>query len=99
LIKHARACTFQEPTVWAANFASLSPATDGSRKQRRERDDEERRKELASKRSQRQAAEAADEQQRIADAQQLWYASECLFGTAAERYLIETRHIPRPAAG
>ncbi len=98
LIAFARGCSLAEAIRLGkarVGFAEPDPA---SRAQddtdRRQREQERERKQAGA-----DAEQAADESRRIAYAKRLWNESTPIGGTVAEKYLVETRCIPRPAGG
>jgi putative DNA primase/helicase len=92
LIMFARGCGFVEAVRWARDWAGMPDDRAARRDTAAERERE-------CKRAAEAAKEAADRAHRIATAQLKWKYAICIDGTVAERYLVETRSIPRPAAG
>jgi putative DNA primase/helicase len=98
LVSYARRCGFDEAVAWGAHWAGVAPANDVDQVQHQAQDDQ-RRRDREQRQAQRDAEEAADRRDRIARVQRRLQRTVPITGTVAERYLLETRRIPRPAAG
>ena len=93
-IEHENGCSFVEAISWARDYLGLESFND------------EQRRRWQSQAAARAVARAEDEVRGAATdaatveiARALWRASLPIGGTLAEKYLIETRKIPRPAWG
>jgi putative DNA primase/helicase len=95
LIQHVLRRSRDESITWGADFTGLSRVD----RPEHHAEAEQRRQERERKRSEREAEAAADEQRRIGDAQHVWSRVVTPAYTIADRYLVETRGIPRPADG
>ena len=95
LIQHARRCNFAEAVSRGTDFTGLLPANAAERA----RHDEQRRRERFERQKRHAAEEAEERAANITHLRRRLRRMVSIPNTLGERYLIETRCIPRPPGG